>query len=136
MFLRKVMSHFGLCVVSLLLLYSQVFGVVSARITPIDKSRTYYTAAAGDLDGDGVDEIVGGAFDDSLVVTNAEGKILWTVALQGLPYSIALGDVDGDKKKEIAVTVMDKEGSVKLLGYRKALLWSYSSDLPFLSVAM
>jgi hypothetical protein len=60
--------------------------------------------AAGDLERDGVIELMAGC-DDSLYIVNvADGEINDIVELPCTPTSISLGDLDGDRNLEIVCT--------------------------------
>lgn len=77
------------------------------KIWTVDtQAPSYGSAAAGDIDGDGKLEIVFGTYfnDEHLYAVNAEdGTILWKVKSDGGPLdaSVAIVDLDGDKKPEI-----------------------------------
>ncbi len=61
------------------------------------------TPAAGDLDGDGVFELVIAAWDDSLWVVRADGAFLWSKSVVAKFSSPALGDLDGDGDLEVVI---------------------------------
>jgi hypothetical protein len=72
----------------------------------LDASYVYGSAAAADLDGDGVLELIQPAANDSVYAFRADGSRLpgWPVGVESRSMcSPAVGDVDGDGELEVAV---------------------------------
>lgn len=60
-------------------------------------------ALAGDLNKNGLPEIVIGSTNDTLYVCTDSGQLLWAMCMSGTVYSVAgLADVNGDGKNDIA----------------------------------
>lgn len=95
------------------------------------------TLALGDLDEDGVDEIlVGGAVaEEGLIVAISadEDRILWSASLEEAIVTMALGDIDGNGRLEtIAVT----RESLYAIDADGALLWTLAVEDGVRSLAL
>ena len=91
----------------------------------------FSSPAVGDLDGDGSLEIVHGTGDNfnnplagyKVYVWNSNGTLRWTGSTSGYVIgSPAIGDIDGDGKQEVVVTVRDER--VYAWNHDGSLLWS------------
>ena len=81
----------------------------------------------GDLDGDGLAEIVNADFEGNIHCLSGEGKLLWQYAAGGrINYTMAIADVDGDGKKELIATT--KSGWVTCLGHGGKLRWKFMAE--------
>ena len=81
----------------------------------------------GDLDGDGLAEIVNADFEGNIHCLSGEGKLLWQYAAGGrINYTMAIVDVDGDGKKELIATT--KSGWVTCLGHGGKLRWKFMAE--------
>ena len=96
-------------------------------------SGAVMSIATGDLDGDGIEEIIVGTRGRKLYALRANGTILWgpvamTAEIDSTP---ALADLDGDGLNDVVVGVgstLDPTGTgavVALKGTTGAVLWSY-----------
>jgi hypothetical protein len=94
----------------------------------------------GDMDGDGLSEVIAGTQDGRVVSLSYDGEMMADVAIQSPVIAIASGDLDGDGRDEVAAGTWGGAGSsggqVQLLsGGRR--LWSvpagvYVTDLAIL----
>jgi len=109
---------------------------MSTGMKRIDLDMVAYCVTANDINGDGRQEIIAGAFDHRVYVLNMAGTVLWSCDVGGLPYALAVGDVNGDGKKDIIAVVQDSAGGVVVLEYKKGIYWTFADDRPFLSVAV
>ena len=91
---------------------------------------------SADIDGNGQTEMITGTVDNTILVLNTKGEVVWKYNVQGIPLAISVGDINADGKKEIAVAAQDSEGHLYILNYKGSLVWSYKSDFDFLSVDM
>ncbi|HEV8230927.1 MAG TPA: VCBS repeat-containing protein [Thermoanaerobaculia bacterium] len=90
--------------------------------------------AVGDLDRDGVKEIVVGTANRRVYVLRANGTVVpgWPITMPAeIGASPAIGDVDGDGFPDVVVacgSTFDPGGSGAIRAYRRdgALLWSFS----------
>jgi outer membrane protein assembly factor BamB len=101
-----------------------------------DRGDSVCSVVAADVNHDGRKEIVIGTFDHQVRVLSAAGMILWSVDVGGLAYAMAVAEPNKDERQEIAVVVQNQTGSVAVLEYKKGILWKFTDDLPFLSVAV
>ena len=60
-----------------------------------------------DLNGDGTPEWLIGCANGALIAADANGKTLWTHTFTGAVNALAVTDLDGDKRPEIACAVED-----------------------------
>lgn len=90
-----------------------------------------FDLAAGDLDGDGRDEIVAAGADGIVYVFDSAGRKLWTADLQAPVYQVAIAKLDGMTPVVLAggvsrqlvafaadgrkLTAVDLDGAVRLL---------------------
>ena len=89
--------------------------------------------AVGDLDGDGVQEIVVGTQSGRVYVLRANGTVVpgWPITMPAeIGASPAIGDLDGDGFLEVVVacgSTFDPDGSGEVRAYRRngTLLWSF-----------
>jgi hypothetical protein len=113
-------------VVSVLCSAGSWIGVAEDRAATLDgkawdlKGERAVQAASGDIDGDGVPDII--VFSESnrilvLTQTSTEVRTLSTSLPAGSPSPIAIGDVDGDGKKEIVFSIDNKIYALNSSGY-------------------
>jgi hypothetical protein len=82
--------------------------------------------ASGDLNGDGIQEIVAGGRDNSVRAIKG-GKSVWDYATQGIVRSVCAADLDKDGKQEVLAGSEDTK--LYALGPDGKLRWSY--EIPF-----
>ena len=85
--------------------------------------------AVADVDGDGVEDVVGADSKGHLVVLRADGTCLWKAQLNGgvtAASSPAVADIDGDNRPEILIG--DKSGTLSCLDNTGKLRWRFSGD--------
>ena len=88
------------------------FGIAVRRIPT---QRPVYHLDVADLDADGKPELLLGDIDGILRAQALDGRVLWQRDLGGLALDIAHGDLDGDRRPEIAVATADVEGALRVL---------------------
>ncbi len=122
--------------------------------------KSVFEIDAGDLDGDGRTDIVFSSYDkgeckDSAVyaLSGATRKELWRYNIgKDLPFDMAVGDVNGDGRAEVAVGLVyrvknsnsamgctkmyDKPSGILLLSGQGGLLWQYQTGSGVMSIAM
>lgn len=103
---------------------AEVWGPEVEAYTPAAALALCRSPALGDLDGDGVIEIVAHRFGGGLIAIRSDGSIAWTSTLgDGVtPYqayfaglaSIAIADMDADGQAEVVsgATILDSAGRV------------------------
>ncbi|HEX6792138.1 MAG TPA: C25 family cysteine peptidase [Candidatus Krumholzibacteria bacterium] len=93
----------------------------------------YGCPATGDLDGDGINELVVGTQGDSVFVLKANGTTLpgWPKGYTSDVVAVALGDVDDDGSLDVVVHEMG--GFTRVLRANGALMWERwaSNNLSF-----
>ena len=67
----------------------------TAKHAPSDSSATYLAIAAGDLDADGVDEIVAGSDDKNVYCFTTDGRLRWKFPTGGRVTTTAVANLDG-----------------------------------------
>ena len=85
--------------------------------------------AVADVDGDGVEDIIGADSKGHLVVLRADGTCLWKAQLNGgvaAASTPAVSDIDDDKHLEILIG--DKSGTLTCLDNTGKLRWRFSGD--------
>jgi len=83
--------------------------------------------AAGDLDRDGTDEIVGGDIAGHIYVLRHDGTLLWSYqTLQPASVAMTLGDVDGDD--DIEVLAAGGDHGLYCLDSGGRLKWRWAAD--------
>jgi hypothetical protein len=104
------------------------------RIIPLSSGRLHSSVALGDLDGDGVDDIVVGGLDGVISAYRGNGTRLWSydtgdASMEG---KAAIGDINGNGRNEVVVGVGSTftpgaPGAVVALSHDGRLLWRYAS---------
>ncbi len=87
------------------------------------KLGSYSNLAIGDLDGDGIPEIVGVLFSGGLVAFNRDGSVKWANTDPSMAVGWTFGgpsiaDLDGDGKAEVIYgkTVVNHDGTTRWVG--------------------
>jgi hypothetical protein len=111
-------------------------GDYSVVVKEVPTEALIWAISCADLDKDDKNEMILGGVDDTVYVTNPQGRELWRCDVHGLPLSIVAGDIAGDEEKEIAAVSLTNRGDVRVLGYKQGLLWAYSAEQAFLCVAV
>jgi hypothetical protein len=84
-----------------------------AAPTMLDSGRGATSLAVGDMDGDGHPDLVvtgcnEGCYDNAILIFPGAGKTgfgpPWTIPVKGVPYNVALADLDGDGRLDIATS--------------------------------
>ncbi|MBN1343253.1 MAG: hypothetical protein JXQ73_11270 [Phycisphaerae bacterium] len=78
--------------------------------------------AAGDMDGDGVEEVVVGCEDGALQVLDGSGSVMWSHKFGAKVNDVCVADVDLDGAKEVVAGVEDEHVYVVKAGGTR--LWS------------
>lgn len=113
---------------------------LKATVTAFDIPCFGWSVRAGDIDGDGRTDFVVGGLDNHVYAfrpsADGSGKLLWKREVPGLPYQLAIGDVDGDGGMEIACVALGPEGHVVLLDAKGKVLWDRATEDLLLSTAI
>jgi hypothetical protein len=113
-------------VISVLYSAGSWIGVAEDRAATLDgkvwdlKGERAVQAASGDIDGDGIPEIVVFSENNNVFVlsqTSTEVRSLSTSLPAGNPSPMAIGDVNGDGKKEIVFSIGSKIYALNNSGY-------------------
>jgi len=124
--LRRIVVSSQHPVISVLNLAGSWIAVAEDRVAKLDgkvwdlKGESAVQAASGDIDGDGVPEIVVFSESNKILVLRqplSDVQILSIKLPAGNPSPIAMGDVDGDGKKEIVFSVGSKIYALNGSGY-------------------
>lgn len=110
----------------LVLLYNNGSGSLTAA-SPIRIGTQTAALATGDIDGDGQSDIVaanagnGGNEGPGLSVLQSTSAARWqtdfTYPLSGVPTALRIGDLDGDGKADLVVTVQETAGAALVVLY-------------------
>lgn len=94
----------------------------------------FSSPALGDLDGDGRQEIVVGAWDGAVLALNGEdGETLWSYPTSGgIASSPCLGDIDGDGRLEVVIG-SDNDSLYALNAEDGSRLWAFGAGGPVAS---
>ena len=65
-------------------------------------TRWVYNTTAGDVDNDGILEIVAASFDRVQVINSVTGNLEWYYAVNGRIHDVRCADFDGDNWTDIA----------------------------------
>lgn len=91
--------------------------------------------ALGDMNGDGKQELIYGAYDGAVRCVNPEtGTLLWEAVLGGFPFAVATADVNGDGRSAVFAACAD--GVLYALGPDGRLRWTVATGLPLYNVAI
>ena len=89
--------------------------------------RSNCSPAVGDLNGDGVPEVVSATVGGQVHCVDEGGRLLWKAQLGGqVDYTLVVADVDGDGTAEVLVT--SKDGWVHCFDGDGALLWQFFAE--------
>ncbi|MCU0521680.1 MAG: VCBS repeat-containing protein [Anaerolineae bacterium] len=104
------------------------------RVITLPSGRVHSETALGDVNGDGIDDIVVGSFDGVVSAYRGNGTMLWSydtgnAAIEG---KAAIGDINRDGRNEVVVGygstfTPGAPGGVVALSHDGKLLWRYSS---------
>jgi hypothetical protein len=104
------------------------------RIIELASGRLHSHVALGDLDGDGVDDIVVGGLDGVVSAYRGNGSRLWTynTGTASMEGKAAIGDINNDGRNEVIVGVGSTftpgaPGGVLAFSHDGRLLWRYAS---------
>ncbi|MCD6286242.1 MAG: FG-GAP repeat protein [Anaerolineae bacterium] len=104
------------------------------RIVDVQGDWIRSSVALGDLDGDGVDDIVVGGYDGVVHAYKGNGQLLWRhdTGSASIESKAAIGDLDGDGWNEVVVGVgstltPSAPGAVVAFSHSGQLLWRYNS---------
>lgn len=114
---------------------SHGYGKTSKSTNNFLSDQKVFSLISGDINGDGRKEFILGCINDRVYVLNSSGDVLWSIGVNGLPFSMDLADINGDGKKELLVASLDEKGTVYAIEYLKGVLWTYSAEQPFLSLS-
>lgn len=99
----------------------------AAGPTYLPAKGSAWRLALGDLDGDGKRELIYGAYDGALrALDPAPGKLLWELALDGFPFSVAAADVNKDGRAEVFAATAG--GGLYAVSPQGRLLWRAQPD--------
>lgn len=127
--IREVKHGFA----ALLLLASAMMAAGDGFYIPIRGSA--WRLGLGDLDGDGRNELVYGAYEGAVRAINpATGRLLWEAALDGFPFSVAAADINGDRRAEVFAATA--AGTLYAFSPSGKLLWKHASGLPLYNIAV
>jgi outer membrane protein assembly factor BamB len=91
--------------------------------------------ALGDIDGDGRNKLVYGAYDGAVAcIDPSTGRQLWRAPLGGFPFGVAAGDIDGDRRAEVFAACAD--GKLYAFGPDGRRCWTFSTGLPLYNVSI
>jgi poly-gamma-glutamate capsule biosynthesis protein CapA/YwtB (metallophosphatase superfamily) len=91
-----------------------------------------WSLAVTDLDGDGVQEVIGGSYDKHVYALSADGRLLWRYQTGAAVYAVVTGDLDGNGGPEVLVGGDDNR--VRALNADGHLLWQYQAGSRVVSV--
>src|SRR4030067_3828100 len=132
----KNILKLGILFASLFFFFCNVHAYLNATTKRFTTPSPVISIISADIDGNGQTETIAGTVDNTILVLNTKGEIIWKYNIQGIPLAISVGDINADGKKEVAVSAQDSEGHLYILNYKCSLVWSYKSDFDFLSVDM
>ena len=91
--------------------------------------------ALGDVDGDGRNELIYGAYEGAVRCINpANGRLLWEQPIGGFPFAVTAADVDGDGKAEVFAAGAD--GCLYAFGPGGERRWVFRSTHALYDVAV
>ncbi len=89
--------------------------------------RSSCSPAVGDLDGDGVSEIISATLTGQVHCLDASGCLLWEAGLRDrVDYTVVISDVDADGAGEVLVT--SRDGWVHCFDGNGRLLWRFYAE--------
>lgn len=94
----------------------------------LHKLGAYHGPAVGDLEGDGIPEIVATSYDGNIYVLNRRGELKWQFTCQeSIFHAPTLADLNGDKKREILT--VDESGNLYALNHAGKQLWRHKEPV-------
>ena len=95
--------------------------------------HTLYHLAVGNVGDPATRDVIGAAFDGTVVAHTADGTLMWKAQPStAFPFDLCTADLDGDPLDEVLVAYAD--GSLRALDDDGSLLWSFATPAPLYQV--
>jgi lambda-carrageenase len=131
---RRILTV-GMCCGILLSIACGGQGPAMQSSTYIPVKGSAWRLALTDVNGDGVNDMVYGAYDGAVrCVDLNSGKVLWEASTNSFPFNIAAEDIDGDGAPEIYAAAAD--GGLYAFNARGEQQWVFRSKTPLYNVGV
>jgi outer membrane protein assembly factor BamB len=103
-------------------------------LEPILVPQGIYVMMVGDINQDGIPEIIAGAVDNNVYAYTRDGVLLWIYKTPDRVRALAIADINGDKRQEIIVGSEDR--TVHVLDSQGHLQWRYYTPHRLLDICV